>query len=438
MKPAILTFDQTPAFSIPVRFFLAAPLFGVMAAVTLIYYGPSALTTRWSAATLALTHLLTLGYLAQIMVGAMIQLLAVLAGSPLPRPHMTASIVYVTLIAGVLLLTSAFFHEGSLLSGLALGLIATGFGSFVAGIVWSLSRSRSRSRHPSVRGMSFATVGLVITVLLGLYLGAAHSGLSSQPTPTGLTDVHAAWGLLGWVMLLVMSVAYQVVPMFQSTPDYPVGMTRWLVPSLFVALLTWSASELCQIAFCGPALGMLHIVSLGSCAAAVAAFAVVTLGLQQRRRRRMSDVTLWSWRVAMASALMAAGLWTVGQVLPSVALDARYPIALGVLMLVGFAMAVVNGMLYKIVPFLVWLHTSAHLKRQGRNPRAAPRMQHVIPPPRMRDQFWMQQIGFMLLLWAVLWPSPWVYPAGVMLAVSSGMLWWNLLSATRLYQKMTR
>lgn len=140
----------------------------------------------------------------------------------------------------------------------------------------------------------------------------------------------------------------------------------------------------------------------------------------------------------MASALMAAGLWTVGQVLPSVALDARYPIALGVLMLVGFAMAVVNGMLYKIVPFLVWLHTSAHLKRQGRNPRAAPRMQHVIPPPRMRDQFWMQQIGFMLLLWAVLWPSPWVYPAGVMLAVSSGMLWWNLLSATRLYQKMTR
>jgi hypothetical protein len=55
----------------------------------------------------------------------------------------------------------------------------------------------------------------------------------------------------------------------------------------------------------------------------------------------------------------------------------------------------------------------------------------------MRYQFWMQQIGFSLLFLAVLWPNPWVYPAGVALAVSSGMLWRNLLTATRLYQVLT-
>ena len=37
MKPSIITFDQTPAFPIPVRFFLTAPVFGVITAFTLLY-----------------------------------------------------------------------------------------------------------------------------------------------------------------------------------------------------------------------------------------------------------------------------------------------------------------------------------------------------------------------------------------------------------------
>ncbi|MGF1614634.1 MAG: hypothetical protein ACFCVA_12195 [Gammaproteobacteria bacterium] len=97
MKPAVLAFEQTPAFSIPLRFFLTAPLLGIAVAATLAYYGPAALQTRWSAATFAITHLITLGYLALIMVGAMIQLLAVVAGSPLPYTHVIATLVHLAL-----------------------------------------------------------------------------------------------------------------------------------------------------------------------------------------------------------------------------------------------------------------------------------------------------------------------------------------------------
>ena len=43
------------------------------------------IATRWSPAALAATHLLTVGFLGQIMVGALLQLLPVLAGVPLPR-----------------------------------------------------------------------------------------------------------------------------------------------------------------------------------------------------------------------------------------------------------------------------------------------------------------------------------------------------------------
>ena len=67
-----LYLEQAPPFGVPLRYFLTAPLFGVAAALLLVAAGPAALTSRWSGLTLALTHLLTLGVLAQVMVGVML------------------------------------------------------------------------------------------------------------------------------------------------------------------------------------------------------------------------------------------------------------------------------------------------------------------------------------------------------------------------------
>jgi len=35
------------------------------------------------------------------------------------------------------------------------------------------------------------------------------------PAATDLTPLHAAWGLFGWVLVLIVGVAHQVVPMLQ-------------------------------------------------------------------------------------------------------------------------------------------------------------------------------------------------------------------------------
>ena len=41
-----LSLDQAPPLSVPVRFFLSAPVFGVMAAITLFAF-PEAMANRW-------------------------------------------------------------------------------------------------------------------------------------------------------------------------------------------------------------------------------------------------------------------------------------------------------------------------------------------------------------------------------------------------------
>ncbi len=69
MAESGLSYDQGPPFGAPLRYFLVAPLFILLAACLGIFM-PDWLTTRWSPVSLALTHLITLGYLAMVMLGA--------------------------------------------------------------------------------------------------------------------------------------------------------------------------------------------------------------------------------------------------------------------------------------------------------------------------------------------------------------------------------
>ena len=71
MNSAQLSLDQAPPFSVPLRFFVTAPLFAIAAALVLLWYGPAALDSRWTPAVLAITHLMTLGFVVMVMSGAL-------------------------------------------------------------------------------------------------------------------------------------------------------------------------------------------------------------------------------------------------------------------------------------------------------------------------------------------------------------------------------
>ena len=74
---ALLSYDQSPPMAAPFRFFLTAPVFSALAGVLLLWEGPDMLASRWTPAVLALTHLITVGFMMQVMLGAMVQILPV-------------------------------------------------------------------------------------------------------------------------------------------------------------------------------------------------------------------------------------------------------------------------------------------------------------------------------------------------------------------------
>ncbi len=431
MNTAQLSLDQAPPYSVPLRFFFTAPLFGSAAALLLIWYGPAAMLSRWTPALLAITHCMTLGFAAMVMSGALLQLLPVLVGARVRRPRLFSALIHGLLTPGVLTLVLAFISGWHELFILALLLLVGALTLLVT--VAYLALRRSTATQVMAQTLRLALLALLMTVLLGAYLALVRGDvLSGVP---GLTSAHLTWGVLGWIGLLVMAVAYQVVPMFQMTPEYPPLITRGLGLVLFVLLVLWTLVTCYQAS---PVWRIVQMVLSVLLTFVSAGFALATLWLQQHRRRRLPDVTLWYWRVGMLALLASSALWLAGAVWPELAAQAFYPLLLGVLMIVGFTVAVISGMLYKIVPFLAWLHLHAQLHTRAERRTRLPTMKDFIPERVARRQFHTYLLALILLTGAVVQPVWLTYPAALAWLLACVLLWLNIFSAVRLYRRLSR
>lgn len=418
-----LSFDQAPPLAVPFRFFLLAPFFLLASGALMLALGPATLSSRWAPETLALTHLVTLGFIAQTMIGAVLQVLPVIAGSPVEHPRGVAWVTLLGLNGGTLLLVAGFLAGSPPALQAAAVLLALGLGTVIVAGAWAMLRARA-APSPTVFGVRLAFTGLVFTLVLGVVLAwALATGL---PLPLQkVVSAHVSWGIFGWVLALVAAVAYQVVPMFQMTPAYPQWLSRWLLPSLFAALLLRTAAELSGVAEV-----VLALIEL-ALAALVLGFAGTTLWLQHRRRRRLRDATVMFWQLAMAALLLAGALWLTGLLLPGLADDPRFALALGALMLGGFALSVINGMLYKIVPFLVWFHLQA--RGPGKSPLKS--MKDVLADKMALGQWRAHALAQILLVAAVLAPQWFFYPAAALATFSAAWLTRNLLVAVGVYRR---
>ncbi|GAB4173085.1 MAG: hypothetical protein Fur0039_14260 [Rhodocyclaceae bacterium] len=415
-----LSFEQAPPISVPLRLLLTAPLFGIAFGVFLLWHGPDLIETRGSFQALAATHLLTLGFMLQAMCGALLQVSPVAAGANVWRPRLIAWIGHLGLAAGALALTAGLACEQPSALRFAAPVLIASMAFYAVVVLAALLRTSARG--PTIAALRLAVGALAVTVALGAALAGAFAW--GWPVPVAqLAPVHAAWAVFGWGLVLVAGVSYLVVPMFQLTPAYPAAAALWLPRVLIAAVVALSLAQTTQA---GAGLRSLLGLVLLACGAL---FAWITLRLQERRRRRLTDATFWFFRIAMISMLAA---FAVGLVLPWVEGDARIrlELALGILLLIGFFVSVINGMLYRIVPFVIWLHL------QKRMP-IAPNMNQLIAAASANRQLRLYLAAAACLAGALAWP-PLAWPAGALFAASFALLEWNLVQALRVYVRLSR
>lgn len=416
-----MSFESAPPLAAPLRFFLTAPLFAVLAGLLIAVDGPDVFASRWMPATLAATHLLTVGFMLQMMFGALIQILPVVAGANLARPLLVARIVHAGLSIGALLLVGGFYFGQPLLLSSAALLLALTVIVFLAATLRALIGVPSTS--PTIRGVKLALLGLAVVVSLGVVmaLALAHGWALPLPLPV-LTDLHAGWGLGGWAGVLLAAMAYVVVPMFQLTPGYPARPSWWFPLVMLTLLLLWSGAVLADWS---------AGIRLSQALAALAglAFVGLTLRLQSRRRRARADVTYRYWQLGLVASVFALFMLLTATLWPAAAELAGWTLIFGILLIAGGFLSFIIGMLYKIVPFLTWMH----LQNFGQAKVPAPNMNKILSSLAMERQMKAYAGAVGLLLAAAVQPEWLSRLAGLAFALANGWLWLNLVGAVRSY-----
>lgn len=367
-----LRLDQAPPLSIPASFFLLAPVSVVAAGAWLILRGEVALSSPWHPAALVLSHLATLGLLCSVMLGALYQVVPVIAGAPVPAIR-AAHAVWAMFSAGIVALLvglgggpRSFIVPGGAVLLLALLV-------FLLPVAWTLARRGART--PTVAGMGLALLSLATVLTLGLLQAWGHATFRFPGPRNWWVQVHLCAGLLGWVGALIASVSWQVVPMFYLAPDP--GRREKL---LTLVLLFLGVASPVAVLLAGPEpANASRLLALCAAPAAIAAWLmhpVATLLRISSRMRRRPDASLAFWRAGLATALLLGPLAAVAVATS----DPRWPILLVWLAAWGWAGMIVHGMLGRIVSFLVWFHRYSQLV----GVREVPSMRDLLPERHVR------------------------------------------------------
>jgi len=421
MKTIPLNTQQAPPISVPLRFFVSAPLFLLLAALLLSSGSDNPFSNIHSPEMLAATHCITLGFMAMVMLGAMQQILPVVVVSPMPASRLTAWLTFLPLLSGALLLPAGFKLGNPILLDLAWPLLGLAFTTFISGSLISLLNSPVHNSTKTSILLSIIALGGAIAI--GILL--AHGFASGSLLPYNkLATAHVNMSLGGWVLLLIIGVSYQVVPMFQLTPNYPEWLASNLTPAIFIVLLLNLLSLLSE--FRPP---WVIIAAHGMFWLLAGCFAVATLALQYKRRRRIADATLSFFRLGMMALLCAAMLELATLFFPDID---RFVALSAVLFIFGFAMSVINGMLYKIVPFLVWFHLF-----RGGVKRGVPNMKEIIPERWMWRHLWLHRGTLLAALFAPWWyAAAWLVSLGLLL--QGMLLGYALTTSISVYRQTLR
>jgi hypothetical protein len=409
----VLNYELSPAPATIFGCLLPAPWMG-MATGLLLAFGPQqGLPERFSPLVLALTHCLVLGMLAPIMLGALFQLMPVVAGQAVTGARRIAPFVALgsALIAAALTLGFLWGRTTGFATAIVLATLL--YGAVIVALL--VTACKVVVVDATTRSLRWIAWALLLVVALGISLAGNFAGWW-QLDVMYVLDLHVGWGLVGWIAALVLGVASTTVPMFWQTRRPSAHWQKVLPGVLWLALLPAFLPALQPYA-------LLFACSL--------IFIIASLSLKAISQARRRFDPAWSLWLVCAGSYMAAALLAAlptaqrlvsGFVFSSIALPDFVSQALpwwtGILVLVGGAVLPVNAMLGKIIPFLVFLH----LRKQTPMGQRVPTMQVVLPPQRLLWQARMVLLAFALLLLLPLAPAWLTTAAGLVFSLSQGYL----------------
>ena len=407
-----LSLDQAPPISIPFRFFLSAPIFGVLISLVFFFSPFYEISNQYSYLAIGVVHLFTLGILSMIIFGAMQQMMPVLAGAIIKKPRLFANIVHPSLVLGTLFMSFSFIFEIKMLLHIGVLFLTISFLTFFIFSIKLLFKVEFLTS--TVKAMRLFSIAGFITLILGLYLAIGHMSSNIGEQHYAFVNMHILFALFGFALLIIMGVSFQVIPMFYVALDFP-KFVQNRVPLILLFLLFVSTLFLY--------LGINFLVLKFLFVALIISYCFYALKSLNNRRRPVFDVTLWYWKFSLSALVLSMIIWLFD------IFDSNY--ILTIVFAFGFLYSLLQGMVYKIIPFLAWFHLNS------KGYFKLPTIREFIEERYIKLHFFFHVFSLIFFI-AAYFINSFIYMASFLFLISNIIFFINVLTAIRKYAKIAK
>lgn len=410
-----LSSRNAPALDLPARF-MALSILSLIVAVLSSPWSLPLMQAQFNAfPLLALVHLMTLGFIGSMIIGASYQLVPVALQAPLFSTTM-GRMSFSFYVGGLILFLSGLTQEW--LPGLSIGgtLLGIAFALYIIVITGTFLRAPHRDAiawHILV-GAWFSGIGM----LLGLLLAFNKSSGFLGGRLLDILAAHIIVMLVGWVGITFIGVACKLIGMFTLAEKHLSSRVTWLE-----LILTATGTALIAIRFMPGLPPMAGVIGAAMIVGGFSLFASQVARMYRRRMRRTFDIHVPFTLAATTFMLLAAISLLYGLMASGTPADPLW-MATGWLAIFGVISTAIQGFFYKIATFLVWLKRYAPIA--GRQP--VPKLEDLYHQPVGLAGFWLWTLAIVGGWVVLMLERPWLPFIGIPLVAGASCFVFNVMN----------
>ena len=337
----------SPPFRTVSKYFVTAIISFVLLNLLLLLNHSDIIGHHFNPKILAITHIATLGWISMIIFGALFQLVPVVLEVKLFSEVLAEVQFWIYLIGVIGLVYCFWFFETGLYMNISAILLNLAMFIFAFNIIMTFTRVKKWN----ITGLYLASAifYLIVTAIAGLLLAINLGSPYIKIDHLQYLNLHAHVAFIGWVSMVVMGVAYKLIPMFTLSHGYSMKYANWAFWLINIALLGINTI------FHYEDTTFLYYIFTPMIALGILLFLIQVFIIFKKRVRKKLDTGL----KYSSYAFLMFGLTTVlGIFIAFVDYQNILNLTLiyGYMIIFGYLSMLIVGQMYKIVPFLVWYH----------------------------------------------------------------------------------
>ncbi len=410
--------STTTTYKVVIPFYIYASL-GFFCATLFLLINTGDITKHYfHPYTLAITHMMALGWGTMIILGSAHQLVPVLIEGRL-FSNKLAYASFILAAIGIPLLLFGFYSFNMGWPARCGGeLIITAIICYLINIGISIVKSKTESVHAIF--VFTASLWLLLTASVGLLLVYNFQYHFLPDDSIDYLPLHAHMGIAGWFLLLIIGVGSRLIPMFLISKYNNVSLLWWVYGLINGGLILFI------FIFLKGKNKEFFLLPFLLIAAGIFLFARFCYAGYEERIRRKVDEQMKLSLLAVAMMLLPIIFLVIIIALLMLASSGNISliIAYGFVLFFGWITAIILGMTFKTLPFIVWNKVYHHLAGK----RKTPSPKELFSAGVFKWMGLSFIVGFVLFVCSILLRISFILkPAAVLLLITALLYNWNVL-----------